>query len=133
MLAEKLIELERDPARQDHLAKLMDRLMNRAPSLLKTEPDSHNYFNAPPVVGANAMASETRDTPKDDAGQPRPAPSAPDAVVATETTSKRGADAVDTNTGGADATAERSDAAQPATPTKDDDFRIVVRPSRLSF
>ncbi|WP_429572765.1 Mu transposase C-terminal domain-containing protein [Paraburkholderia sp. UCT70] len=61
VLAEKLLELERDPERKDHLAQQMDRLLNRAPSLLKTETDSQSYFNVPPNVGADAVLSEISD------------------------------------------------------------------------
>jgi len=69
-LAEKLLELEGDPARRDNLARLFDRLSNRAPSLLKTEPDSQNNFNAPSSFGAGEKGGETSDTTASECVEP---------------------------------------------------------------
>ncbi|SKC93225.1 integrase catalytic domain-containing protein [Paraburkholderia hospita] len=117
VLAEKLIELEQDPARKDHLAEQMDRLMNRAPSLLKTEADSQNYFNAPPKVGAIPVTGETAD----------------ESAAAGQATSKATANAFDSNAKPLNAAAGSSDAGLADAATKDEDFEVIVRPSRLSF
>ena len=136
VLAEKLLELERDPARKDHLAQQMDRLMNRAPSLLKTEPDSHNYFNAPPNVGAGAMVGEISGTTDKEyeelPGNAQPVPGA-EAAAAAQAASQVDADAPGSDAESVNAATGSSDADPPHLSTKDEDFEVIVRPSRLSF
>jgi hypothetical protein len=133
-LAEKLLELERDPARSDDLARRMDSLMNRAPSLLSTEPGSGSYFNAPPNVRANATAGVTADrTANDSLEQPCTA----EAVVNTEAaTAGRTASPVDgeaLDAGRVDATTGDTDSDSLDAEKKDEVFEITVRPSTLSF
>lgn len=123
-LAELLIERERDPARKDEFAKLMDRLMNRAPSLLATEPDSHNYFNPPPKFGSSEVAREASDAMvRKNADEPHSAQS----ESSTETAS------VGKAKSSADRDTDGSDNVPPVAPETDADFDIVVRPTRLSF
>jgi Mu transposase, C-terminal len=135
-LAEKLLELERDPARCDYLARQMDSLMNRAPSLLKTEPDSGSYFNAPPNVRADAMAGATADTIAEECEVP---PCTAERVVSTEAAMVGDAgDAASQAKGGApdaevvDAATGDSRTDVPDGGTNDEDFEIAVRPARLS-
>lgn len=136
MLAEKLLELERDPARKDYLAQQMDRLMNRAPSLLRTEPDSHNYFNAPPSVGADAMAAETSQTTAKTGAEP-PGHAQPisgvEAAAAGRAASQVEGDDPEPHAEPVDVVAGSSITDLPDAPTKDEDFEVIVRPSRLSF
>ncbi|RKE38689.1 Mu transposase-like protein [Paraburkholderia sp. BL23I1N1] len=133
-LAEKLLELERDPARCDYLARQMDSLMNRAPSLLKTEPGSSSYFNAPPTVGADAMAGVTADTVAQECAKP---PCTAERVVSTEAAIAGGAasqaegEAVDAEVVNAATGDSHTDVLDGG--KNDEDWEIKVRPSRLSF
>jgi hypothetical protein len=114
----------------------MDRLMNRAPSLLKTEPDSHNYFNAPPNVGAGAMVGEISGTTAMECAEPpgnaQPVPGA-EATAAAQAASQVDADAPGSDAEPVNAATGSSDADPPHLSTKDEDFEVIVRPSRLSF
>jgi hypothetical protein len=123
-LAELLLEPERDPARKDEFAKLMDRLTNRAHSLIATEPDSHNYFNPPPKFGASEMAGEPSDAMViESANDSRPiqSESSNEAASVGQANSRAGRGT------------DRSDNVPPVSPETDSDFEIVVRPTRLSF
>ncbi|WP_342958945.1 transposase family protein [Paraburkholderia azotifigens] len=133
VLAEKILELERDPERKDQLAQQMDRLMNRAPSLLKTEPDSHEYFNAPPNMRAGAASSEASDKPSGTCVEP--AGNTPSVSIAENAAARQAAEKVDEDTldPNADPAQNRSGTDLPDLPRKNEDFEIIVRPSRLSF
>ncbi|MGT2473698.1 Mu transposase C-terminal domain-containing protein [Paraburkholderia terrae] len=136
LLAEKLLELERDPARKDRLAVQMDSLMNRAPSLLKTEPDSHNYFNAPPDVGAGSMASKIPDTTATESAEPPgnlKSVSSVEAAAVGQATSQAAGDHLESSPEPVDAVASSSATDLPDTSTENQDFEIIVRPSRMSF
>ncbi|WP_434666247.1 transposase family protein [Paraburkholderia sp. A3BS-1L] len=135
-LAEKLLELERDPAHKEVLAKQMDRLMNRAPSLLETEPDSDNYFHPPPDIGVGAMASESSDTTARECAQvPGNVQSASGtaAAVARQGVPKVDGDALNANGKPVDAVTGNNGTVLPDATTKGRNFDINVRPSRLSF
>lgn len=134
-LAEKLLELERDPARFDYLAQQLDRLLNRAPSLLKTEPDSHNYFDAPPDVGTGGMAGVGADTMAHGCAEPpRIAPVlGAEAATAGRAASQVDGEALDPVAEAVEATTRDSDTDLLGGSPNDEDFEITVRPSRLSF
>ncbi|MGF6770500.1 hypothetical protein P3T18_002979 [Paraburkholderia sp. GAS199] len=145
-LAEKLLELEKDPARKDTLTKQLEMLLNRAPSLLQTEEQPENYFSAPPVPGTHPQAEEGADvSPKSAQNAASKKSSAPD-VSATgspqsQSDSARqnavgavptGAIAPDMTTTETQSQAD-SDAHAPADEDDDDDLVPIVRPNRLSF
>lgn len=123
-LAELLLERERDPAHKDELAKLMDRLMSRAPSLIATEPESHNYFNPPPNLGGGEAASKRPDATVTE-----------DANESSSAQSERIAEAASVADASSDPGLDKKDAddVSRVVPAVDDNFEIVVRPSRLSF
>lgn len=134
-LAERILELERDPARSDCLARQLDSLMNRAPALLKTEPDSHHYFDAPPNVGAGSSAGVSANTK--DQNSEEPSSSAEPVVSAQADSSQRAAEQSD-----GEARDPEPDAAVvtgnsavdlPETKVNNKEFEIVVKPSQMSF
>ena len=136
VLAEKLLELEQDPERKDQLAQQMDRLLNRAPSLLKIEPDFQNYFTTPPDVGPGAMTSEAagktsakRVDPPDNAQSEAGDESGAAGRVATIV----GDSSYNPKTEPVEPTEGSSDGEPSEASENDEEFKIVVRPSRLSF
>ncbi len=136
VLAEKLVELERDPTRKDHLALLMDRLMNRAPSLLKTEPSSGNYFKTLPNVGAGEMVAETAESSVKESSEPTGDPESgtgAEADAAGKATSEANECQLDSTSASVDAVGTSHGTAPSDASKKDEDFEITVRPSRLSF
>lgn len=111
-------------------------LMNRAPSLLETEPDSHNYFNPPPNIGADAMASDSSGTTAREctqlSGNAQPALGA-EAAAARQVAPKVDGDVLDANANPVDAATGENGTSPPDATTKGKNFEINVRPSRLSF
>ena len=134
-LAEKLVELERDPKRKDLLALQMDRLMNRAQSLLETEPDSHRYFNPPPITGAIETANVSAITTPSAADEKAcnvQTDSSIEVAAAAQTDQKADGSALRPNVEATVAATEKTGAGSTDAP-KDKDVENVVRRTRLSF
>ncbi|MFM0523908.1 Mu transposase C-terminal domain-containing protein [Paraburkholderia strydomiana] len=136
VLAEKLLELERDPKRKDQLALRLDRLQNRAPSLLETEPNSDHYFNEPPNVGSGALSTETSDAGAHLRSEPLGSAVSvvgAEKVAVGQTTSHAQERRSDSNLESVAAGTSSSGTDLPDASTQEEDFEITVRPSRLSF
>jgi hypothetical protein len=119
-LAEKLLELEYDPARKDVLAKQLEMLLNRAPSLRETEANPDAYFDPPPFVGAHPLAADAPATPfSEKTTSPAAAP---------ETADESSPKAEPAN-----GPRSEKDIPTPDGPPEDDDVEPVIRPTRLSF
>ena len=122
-LAEKLLELERDPARKDTLAKQLEMLLNRAPSLFETETNPEAYFNPPPSVGSHSPTDDSLGTSSSSSSVKATSPAAvPDEADKTSLKTEPVSDS------GPERTVPTPDGSP-----EDDDVEPVIRPTRLSF
>ncbi len=119
-LAEKLLELERDPARKDTLAKQLEMLLNRAPSLFETEANPEAYFNPPPSVRSHSATDYSLGTSSS------VKTSSPAAVP--EEADKRSLKTEPASDSGPEGTVPTPDGS-----SEHDNVEPVIRPTRLSF